>query len=69
MKEFDLKDSFRLLHPKEKSYTWKSITNKNSGSRIDYFLISEYLVESLEESNIYSNVKGSDHFPIYMALK
>lgn len=68
MKEFDLKDSFRLLYPSKKSYTWKSTKNKNSGSRIDYFLISDYIVKNLREAKIYSNVEESDHFPIYIEL-
>jgi exodeoxyribonuclease-3 len=62
--DFNLKDSFRILHPDEIIYTWKSIKNNNSGSRIDYFLVSDYLIKNLKESNIYSNITGSDHFPI-----
>jgi exodeoxyribonuclease-3 len=62
--DFNLKDSFRVLHPDKKIYTWKSTKNINSGSRIDYFIISDYLVKNLKESNVYSDVTGSDHFPI-----
>ena len=62
--DFNLKDSFRILHPDKKIYTWKSMKNINLGSRIDYFLISDYLVKNLKESNVYSNITGSDHSPI-----
>ena len=62
--DFNFKDSFRIMYSDEKIYTWKSMKNINSGSRIDYFLISDYLVKNLKESNVYSNITGSDHFPI-----
>ena len=52
------------MYPNKRIYTWKSMKSVNSGSRIDYFLISDYLVKNLRESNVYSNITGSDHFPI-----
>lgn len=64
MNDFNLKDSFRMLHPNEQVYTWRSSKNKSSGSRIDYFLISDYLSKNLKNAEIYLNVTGSDHFPI-----
>ena len=67
--EFHLIDAFRVFYSNEKIYTWKSIKNKNSGSRIDYFFISDYFSKNLEGSKIYSNIKGSDHFHIGVSLE
>ena len=69
-----LQDTYRLLHPNSKDkYTWWSYSrnkrDENSGSRIDYFLISEYFVNSLKSSEIYADVIGSDHCPIGMELE
>jgi len=61
-------DSFRLLHPDEVAYTYWSYRFKsrerNTGWRIDYFLISETLVEKLKSVTIHSDIFGSDHCPI-----
>lgn len=67
-------DSFRLLYPeKTGAYTWWSYKfharEHNAGWRIDYFLISRRLAESLEDSVIYSEVMGSDHCPVGLLLK
>ena len=67
--EFDLIDTFRVFHPNEKVYTWKSIKNKGAGSRIDYFLISKYFAKNLKGARIYSNTEGSDHLPIGISLE
>ena len=71
--DINLKDSFEYLHPNDKnSYTWRSYAsfgNKNKAcSRIDHFLISEYLCKNLKRANIHNNTVGSDHFPIEMEL-
>ncbi len=68
-----LKDTFRILYPHQKDiYTWWSYSrnsrNENTGARIDYFLISEYLYSNLKSADIYSDVSGSDHCPIGMEL-
>lgn len=68
-----LTDSFEYLHPSDKnSYTWCSYASLNSEnkicSRIDHFLISNYLCKDLKYANIYKNTIGSDHFPIGMEL-
>ena len=67
--EFNLIDTFRVFYQNEKIYTWKSIKNKDSGSRIDYFFISDYFSKNLEGAKIYSNIKGSDHLPIGVSLE
>ena len=61
-------DSFRLLHPDEVAYTYWSYRFKarerNTGWRIDYFLVSKSLVDKIKAVTIYSDVMGSDHCPI-----
>lgn len=62
-------DSYRYRNPqKTGAYTWwsyrKGVREKNIGWRIDYILLVDELIEKLEDSNIYSNIYGSDHCPI-----
>lgn len=62
-------DTFRHLYPdKRDAYTWWSYMGqarqKNVGWRIDYFLVSKVLGESVKEAMIYDKVMGSDHCPV-----
>ena len=62
-------DTFRKKYPdKEGCYTWWSYMRNsranNAGWRIDYFLISDRIVEKVEEAYIYSEILGSDHCPV-----
>ncbi len=41
---------------------------KNAGWRIDYFLASEELRDSLVSADIYHSVLGSDHCPVELVL-
>lgn len=66
-------DTFRYLYPqKEQAYTWWSYMRKarerNSGWRIDYFIISERLKDFLKDSIIHSDIMGSDHCPIVLEI-
>lgn len=65
-------DSFRLLHPDEVAYTYWSYRFKarerNTGWRIDYFLVSKTLVDKIQAVTIYSNILGSDHCPIGLEM-
>jgi exodeoxyribonuclease-3 len=66
-------DTFRYLNPELKyAYTWWSYMFKarqnNAGWRIDYFIISNRLRESLEDAQIHSEIMGSDHCPVYLKL-
>ncbi|PKP08065.1 MAG: exodeoxyribonuclease III [Bacteroidetes bacterium HGW-Bacteroidetes-3] len=65
-------DSFRYFHPNEVAYTyWSYRFNsraKNVGWRIDYFLISERLINKVKFANIHSNFYGSDHCPISLKV-
>ncbi|KYC92265.1 exodeoxyribonuclease III [Heyndrickxia sporothermodurans] len=67
-------DTFRYLYPdKEGSYSWWSYMNKvrerNIGWRIDYFIVSSRLVEAVKDSQIHSQVLGSDHCPVVLEIK
>ncbi|WP_281541172.1 exodeoxyribonuclease III [Maribacter aestuarii] len=61
-------DSFRHLHPDKVAYTYWSYRFKarerNTGWRIDYFLVSSLLVDKIKSVTIYSDIMGSDHCPI-----
>jgi len=66
-------DTFRHFYPdKEHAYTWWSYFRKarerNSGWRIDYFLVSERLTNKLEDAKIHSEVMGSDHCPVELTI-
>ena len=66
-------DTFRLLHPNEKDiYSWWSYRfkarEKNTGWRIDYFIVSDDLKEKVKEANIHTDVFGSDHCPVSLVL-
>lgn len=67
-------DSFRTLHPNQTgAYTWWSYRfnsrARNAGWRIDYFILSDRLLSSVEDSCILSEIPGSDHCPITLLLK
>lgn len=66
-------DVFRSLFPEKKdTYTyWDMKTfarDRNVGWRIDYFFVTETLLESVKQINIHSDVLGSDHCPLSIKL-
>ncbi len=65
-------DSFRYKYPETVTYSWWSYRfharEKNTGWRIDYFLISNRLCEQLTEAKIHTDILGSDHCPIELDL-
>lgn len=65
-------DSFRRLHPKEAKYSyWNLRSNaraENKGWRLDYFVVSEALMDAVEESDMLNKVTGSDHCPLKLFL-
>lgn len=68
-----LVDTFRSLYPEEEKYTFWSMRfnarKSNAGWRIDYFLVSEPLMQQVKDSTIHNEVFGSDHCPIALELK
>lgn len=66
-------DTFRYLYPDQVTYSWWSYRfkarEKNTGWRIDYFLISDRLKERLDDAKIHTEIFGSDHCPVEITLK
>lgn len=66
-------DSFRHFYPdKEGIYSWWSYRfrarEKNSGWRIDYFLVSNDIAPRMTDAKIHTEVFGSDHCPVELDL-
>ena len=66
-------DTFRTLYPdKTDAYTWWSYRfsarAKNVGWRIDYFIVSDEMIDKVSDSVIYPEVTGSDHCPIGLII-
>lgn len=66
-------DSYRFLHPTEVKYSYWSYRfksrEKNTGWRIDYFLLSSKLIKKVIKSDILTDILGSDHAPIILEIK
>ena len=66
-------DTFRWLHPTDVIYSWWSYRfkarEKNAGWRIDYFVVSDRLRESIQSANIHTEIMGSDHCPVELVIK
>ena len=67
-------DSFRHLYPDlTEAYTWWSYMFKsrerNTGWRIDYFVVSNRLQDSIDDAVIHADIMGSDHCPVELLLK
>ncbi len=67
-------DTFRHLHPTQEGiYSWWSYRfrarEKNTGWRIDYFLVSERMLPHVREANILTDIMGSDHCPVELVLE
>ncbi len=61
-------DTFRSLHPDLVTYSWWSYRfrarEKNAGWRIDYFVVSNRLLDQVKEAKIHTDIFGSDHCPV-----
>ena len=61
-------DAFRHFNKEPNCYTWWSLRTRarerNIGWRLDYFFVSENLLDSVAEASILSGVTGSDHCPV-----
>lgn len=66
-------DTFRHLKPEEVKYSWWSYRGgareRNVGWRIDYFLVSEALIDNVESAEIHNEIVGSDHCPVSLKIK
>lgn len=66
-------DSFRHFYPDlEGVYSWWSYRfrarEKNTGWRIDYFIVSDRLMERVSGAGIHTEIMGSDHCPVELIL-
>lgn len=65
-------DSWRMLNPDTVKYSWWSYRfqarQRNAGWRIDYFLVSDSLKDSVTGAEIHNEILGSDHCPVELDL-
>lgn len=65
-------DTFRQLYPEQVTYSWWSYRfrarEKNAGWRIDYFIISNRLLQNIKDAKIHTEILGSDHCPVELEL-
>ena len=65
-------DSFRLLNPDKKEYSWWSYRAnaraKNLGWRIDYNMVTKNLEKNLKRSVILPEAMHSDHCPVLLEI-
>ncbi len=73
LQESGLVDIYRERNPEKEVYTYWSYRFKarerNTGWRIDYFLISPELRPQIESVSIFDQILGSDHCPIGLGLR
>lgn len=42
---------------------------KNVGWRIDYFVVSERVMDKVKDSRIFTDIMGSDHCPVGLEIE
>jgi exodeoxyribonuclease-3 len=66
-------DTFRRFYPEEVKYTyWNNMFNaraRNVGWRIDYFLVSDNIIDKVKDAMIYNEILGSDHCPVGLKIE
>lgn len=66
------KDTFRTLYPDTVKYSWWSYRfnarANNAGWRIDYFVVSNSIMDKVVDSKIHNEVFGSDHCPVELEI-
>lgn len=67
-------DTFRYFYPDQKEiYSWWSYRfkarEKNTGWRIDYFVVSDSVKDKIAKAEIHSDILGSDHCPVMLELE
>jgi len=71
--EHNFVDAFRELYPDSEDYTWwtyrYNARKKDIGWRLDYFLVSEKLMDRVDDVVIHSEIMGSDHCPVSLILR
>ncbi len=67
-------DTYRYFYPDTGNvYSWWSYRfharEKNTGWRIDYFLVSDSLKDKLTGAAIHTDIFGSDHCPVELTVE
>ena len=66
-------DVFRALYPQAVEYSWWSYRfnarKNNAGWRIDYFIVSDRLMEKVLDCRIRGDILGSDHCPVELEIQ
>lgn len=67
-------DTFRKLYPDTAGvYSWWSYRfnarKNNAGWRIDYFVVSDRFMERVKDSQILTDITGSDHCPVQLIVE
>lgn len=67
-----LVDTFRYFHKEERKYSyWSYFRNArktNAGWRIDYYLVSDDIIDKVKNADILNDVFGSDHCPVLLDI-
>ncbi len=67
------KDAYRELYPDTEKYTWWTYRfnsrERDVGWRLDYYLVSDGLMDQVEDVIIHGEIMGSDHCPVSLILK
>ena len=67
------KDTFRQLYPDTVKYSWWSYRmrarERGVGWRIDYFVVSDRIMDKVKDSIIYDDIEGSDHCPVGLIIE
>jgi exodeoxyribonuclease-3 len=65
-------DVYRAFFPQREQYTWWTYRNRarerNIGWRLDYFLVTQGLLERVKHVHIHEDILGSDHCPVSIVL-
>jgi exodeoxyribonuclease III len=71
--EHGFRDVYRALYPGRIQYTWWAYRfnsrQRGIGWRLDYFLVSEKLIDKVQDIVIHEEVQGSDHCPVALMFK
>ena len=68
--ECNVIDTYRHIHKDKKEFSWLSplTRNKTHGWRLDYFLVSEQLINEVQDSCVHENWQKNDHMPIELEI-
>lgn len=66
-------DAYRMLYPEKVEYSFWSVRfgarAKNVGWRIDYFMVDASISDKITDSQIHTQIMGSDHCPVSLEIE